>query len=87
MDFEYDPVKSRSNLGKHGVGFEEAKALWKDEDRLELPARSVTENRYVLLARMHGKVWAAFFTRRGGAIRIISVRRARKHEAKLYDDG
>lgn len=28
MEFEYDPAKSASNKAKHGVNFEEAKALW-----------------------------------------------------------
>jgi len=28
MDFEYDPQKSESNKIRHGIDFEEAKALW-----------------------------------------------------------
>ncbi len=74
-------------FGKHAISFEEVKAMGEDEDRLELPARSVTEDRYALLARREGTVWAAFFTRRGDSIRIISVPRARDHEARLFDEG
>ena len=28
MEFEYDPAKSRANAQKHGIDFEQAKALW-----------------------------------------------------------
>ena len=31
MKFEYDPAKSESNKAKHGIDFEEAKELWRDE--------------------------------------------------------
>jgi uncharacterized DUF497 family protein len=34
---------------------------------------------------MEAKLWAAIFTQRGEAIRIISVRRARRKEAELYE--
>jgi len=38
MNFEYDPSKSVGNKDKHGIDFEEAKALWDDYNRLEVPA-------------------------------------------------
>ena len=28
MEFEYDPAKSRANMGKHGIDFNEAQRLW-----------------------------------------------------------
>ena len=40
MFFEYDPVKSRANKKKHGIDFEEAKALWQDPHLLEIEART-----------------------------------------------
>ena len=37
MRFEWDPEKARANLEKHGVSFEEAKALFSSEaDYLEI---------------------------------------------------
>ncbi|MDP2957340.1 MAG: hypothetical protein Q8N53_13025, partial [Longimicrobiales bacterium] len=39
-DFEFDEAKSRMNLEKHGIDFEQAKALWLDPKRREVPARS-----------------------------------------------
>lgn len=85
MDFEYDPDKSRSNKSKHGIDFEEAQALWADPDAIGFPARSDDEVRYAILAVYGGKRWMGFYTLRDGAIRIISVRRARKEESRLYE--
>ena len=39
MNFEYDINKSITNKTKHGVDFEEAKALFKDENLLVLPLK------------------------------------------------
>jgi uncharacterized protein len=83
--FEFDKQKSDSNKLKHGIDFVEAQALWDDPDRLELPARSVTEKRFTLIAQLAGKHWLAVFTPRGGNVRIISVRRARTEEVESYE--
>jgi len=85
MDFEYDPAKSRRNMRKHGIGFEEAKALWADEGRVLFPARSDTEVRFAMLAKREGRIWAVFYTVRDDRVRIISVRRARPKEKELYE--
>ena len=85
MEFEYDPLKSQSNRQKHGIDFEQSKALWEDEDRLVIPARSKAEERYAILGKIKNKIWVAFFTHRGQAIRIFSVRRAREKEKQQYD--
>ena len=85
MEFDYDPIKSQSNMQKHGIDFEEAKALWEDEDRLVIPARSETEERYAILGKIKKKIWVGFYTHRGQAIRIFSVRRAHGKERQQYD--
>ena len=84
MEFEYDPQKSTSNREKHGIDFEEAKHLWKDENRLQVQANSDTEPRFALIAVYGDKLWSAFYTIRKEKIRIISVRIARKGEGRLY---
>ncbi|MCA1957680.1 MAG: BrnT family toxin [Nitrospira sp.] len=84
MDFEFDVSKSQANFEKHGIDFVEVQLLWEDEDRLEIPARTEDEPRYVVIAALGQKLWSAFFTYRKGRIRLISVRRARKEERKLY---
>ncbi len=85
MQYEYDPAKSAANKEKHGLDFEEAQALWRDEDRIELDTRSESEARYAVIGRMFGHMWTAICTDRGQSIRIISVRRARKEEVALYE--
>ena len=85
MDFEFDPDKSATNLMKHGIDFLEAQALWEDADRLIVPAKTQGEARYMLVGKMGQKHWSAIFTYRGEAVRIISVRRARKEEVDAYE--
>lgn len=85
MPFEYDPHKSQLNHEKHGIDFEEAQALWKDENRLEIPARTVDEPRSLLIGQINGIMWSAVITYRDDNIRIISVRRSRTEEVVLYE--
>ncbi len=87
MDFEFDPAKSAVHLEKHGIDFTGAQALWRDPDRLEIPARSLDEPRIQVIGRIGSAVWSAFITLRGDRIRIISVRRARDEEKAAYFQG
>lgn len=84
MDFEWDEKKSWSNKTKHGIDFETATDLWRDSNRVEIGTPYPLENRSILIGKIGKKLWTTIFTRRDNAIRIISVRRARKKEAKLY---
>ncbi|MCL2787847.1 MAG: BrnT family toxin [Micrococcales bacterium] len=79
--FEWDPVKSASNKLKHGVDFDEATAIWNDPGRARLRSTSPgVEPRQLIVGRIDGKLYTAVVTLRGQAIRIISVRRARRKE-------
>jgi uncharacterized protein len=84
MAFEYDPIKSQLNKAKHRIDFDEAQALWQDENGIEVQAKSATEPRYLRVAMLNNKLWSAFFTIRDNNIRIISVRRAQDNEEDLY---
>lgn len=86
MRFIFDKKKSGSNKIKHGIDFMDAQALWDDPDLLEIPAKTIGEARYVLIGKIAGKHWSAIITYRKDAIRIISVRRARKEEVTLYEN-
>ncbi len=83
--FEYDESKSASNREKHGIDFVEAQQLWSDPDLVEIQARSDTEPRFLIIARILGKHWSAVITYRDENIRIISVRRSRHTEVELYE--
>lgn len=84
-DFEYDDDKSQANLAKHGIDFQDAQALWKDPNLLEIQATSDDEPRFLAIGLIGSKHWSAVITYRNGAIRLISVRRSRKREVELYE--
>ena len=86
MDFEFDLNKSKSNKYKHGIDFDEATALWDDPALLEIEAAVTGESRFILIGKIRDKHWSAVITYRGQKIRIISVRRSRKEEVRLYEE-
>ena len=85
MDFEFDPGKSQANQCKHGIDFADAQALWQDPMRIEVPARTVDEPRWLVIGQIAGKHWSAVVTYREHRVRIISVRRAREEEVAIYE--
>ena len=86
MEFEWDEKKGRANKSKHCIDFNTATELWNDQNRIEIQTNFQAENRSALIGKIGDKLWTAIFTRRTDAIRIISVRRARKKETKLYEN-
>lgn len=85
MIFEFDPKKSKSNLIKHGIDFDVAQQLWNDPDLLEIPAKTIDEPRYLIIGKIGAKHWSAVITYREEAVRLISVRRSRQEEIKIYE--
>lgn len=90
MEFEFDENKSAANREKHGIDFHGAQALWDDPDLAEVPVITSDEPRFLVVGMINGKHWSGVITYRGGAVRIISVRRSRKEEvvsmkAKEFD--
>jgi len=85
MKYEYDENKSLSNKNKHGIDFEEAKKLWDDDKLLEIKTSFSEEERYVNIGKIGNKFYTVVVTYRGGIIRIISARRARKKEIEIYE--
>jgi hypothetical protein len=85
MEFEFDPSKSEANENKHGINFLEAQQLWNDSNYLEIPARTEDELRFLIIGKIQNKHWSAVISYRNTKIRIISVRRSRQQEIKLYE--
>jgi uncharacterized DUF497 family protein len=83
--FEYDAAKSRANAVKHGIDFEEVQQMW-DGVVVAAPARFVGEDRLMAIGQIDGKFWTAIVTLRGSSLRIISARRSRTNESKIYQD-
>lgn len=85
MQFEYDSQKSITNKVKHGLSLDEAKALWLSP-LVEIEARTITELRAMAIGTIEGKFYSCIYTMRGRIIRIISARRSRKSEEKIYHE-
>ena len=91
LRFEWDPRKAAANLLKHRVSFEEAETAFLDEDALviEDPDHSDEEDRFILLGVSAGLrvLFVCHCTRESGSlIRIISARRAIRHEQEQYHE-
>ena len=86
MRFEWDPIKSATNNSKHGMDFESAKDLWRDDNRVEIHVPYPDEERFIIIGKLYNKHWTAVYTMRDTKIRIISVRRSREKEVRLYDN-
>lgn len=85
MVFEYDSSKSTSNKKKHGLGFEKAKTLWLG-DHVILPAITIGEPRYMIIGKINSKIYSCVFVLRNKKIRIISCRRSREKERRIYHE-
>ena len=85
MNFEFDINKSKSNKIKHDIDFIEAQKLWDDPDLIEIPTKNIDELRLIIIGKIKGKHWSGIITYRESNIRIISVRRSRIEEVKIYE--
>ncbi len=85
MEFEFDKRKSQINNKKHGIDFIEAQALWNDPDRIEIPAKTIDEERFLVIGKIYDTCWSTIITYRNEKVRIISVRRCRKEEIEIYE--
>lgn len=83
MGFEYSPDKSELNKEKHGIDFEEAKAIW-GADNVILPAITKGERRYMIIGKIDEEIYSCIFTMRERNVRIISCRKSRDKEKRIY---
>jgi hypothetical protein len=81
--FEWDEIKSDANLIKHGISFDDASDIFY-EPIILYPSDRNNEERWVAVGALEDRLIAVIFTRRSNVIRIISARRARKHEKREY---
>ena len=91
ISFIWDSSKASLNKRKHGVSFEEAQTVFYDENAIEYfdPDHSEDEDRFIMLGfsfklRM---LVVCYCTRKANTIRIISARKATRHEAENYRKG
>ncbi|RIK31420.1 MAG: hypothetical protein DCC56_04340 [Anaerolineae bacterium] len=88
MKFEWDENKRRANIRKHGVDFVDAASIFDGDVVVILDDRfEYGEARYIAFGLLRGKsikVIVVAYTERGGNVRIISARKALKHEESFY---
>jgi uncharacterized protein len=87
MDYQWDPEKAASNVGKHGVDFADAVGIFEDEWALTIKEEYVEgEQRFATVGTdFLERVLVVVYTHRGGEIRLISARRAIRKERRTYE--
>ena len=90
IKFEWDASKEVSNKKKHGVSFEEAKSVFYDELAVQFydsDNSQLEEDRFLILGvSSENRTLIICHCERGSGkiIRIISARKATKHEKLFY---
>ena len=83
--YSWDETKNRENLAKHGLGFQDARAVFDGACvTFEDTRRDYGEPRFITLGRLEGRVVVIAHTPRGRHTRVISMRKANSREAKRY---
>jgi uncharacterized DUF497 family protein len=87
--FEWDDRKSRANLQKHGVSFDEARTVFLDENARVItdPEHSRGEERFVLIGlstSLRVLIVCHCYRQSEEAVRIISARKADSAEQRQY---
>jgi uncharacterized DUF497 family protein len=89
LQFEWDEKKAKINKRKHGITFEEATTAFADELSITIddPLHSEDENRLILIGQSKRfKTLIVIHVEKRESIRIISARKATKHEQKFYEE-
>ena len=90
--FEWDDSKNRQNIAKHRISFEEASAVFYDDNALLIhdPGHSFPgENRFIILgvsSALNLLVVCHCYRETDERIRLISARRASRNEAAQYTE-
>ena len=83
--FEWDEAKRKRNLAKHGIDFRDAHLIFDgplvtvEDDR-----EDYGELRFVALGLLGDIVVSMVYADRGDRVRVISIRKALKHEARYF---
>jgi len=88
LEFEWDAEKALRNVRKHGISFREAAMVFNDGFAITYydDAHSDHEERLLTLGISDlGRVLVISHTMIGENIRLISARKATRHERNLYE--
>ena len=85
MAFQWDAAKRSANLAKHGIDFGDAVQIFEGPVLEKIDRRrDYGEDRIAAIGVAMGLELYVVYTVRGGERRIISARRANRHERKAY---
>lgn len=85
IQFDWNEFKRRENLRRHGFDFADAGAVFSDVTvTLEDARFDYGEQRFVTLGFFAGRVVSIAYTESAGCIRIISFRKASRHEQAIF---
>ena len=90
MIFEWDENKALANIKKHGVSFEEARAVFYDDYAVlfDDPDHSEAEDRFLISGMNSEKgvcIVSHCYRSEDERIRIISARKATRTERSIYE--
>jgi uncharacterized DUF497 family protein len=89
LQFEWDEPKAKLNFKKHGIDFEEAKAVFRDPLAyiFDDEWHSVGEKREIIIGHDNkNRLLLVCFTERNQMIRIISARLTTKKERQDHEE-
>ena len=89
MTFDWDPVKAKLNVWKHGVSFEEAGSVLFDPlSKTVLDhGYSNVELRFITLGlSARRRLLVVSYTERDEVVRLISARLATRREREIYEE-
>jgi uncharacterized DUF497 family protein len=86
MSIEWDELKRRSNLEKHGLDFLDVSAVFEAPHVVVPSAYGGDEERFLAIGLFEDRFVTVVYTTRGDSLRVISFRRARYEERQRYQE-
>lgn len=84
----WDDDKAGRNARKHGVTFEEAATVFSDPLALIIEDENHPENARIIGESLAARILLVVFIERDrDMVRLISARRATRHERRRYEEG
>jgi uncharacterized protein len=88
VELEWDEQKNRENIRKHGLDLSDAGEIFQAPLVIDLDLRTdYGEDRWIVIGLLGSRTVVVTFTLRGAqTMRIISLRKASRHERKRFEE-
>jgi uncharacterized DUF497 family protein len=88
VNFEWDDDKNHENIRKHGFDFGDAWEIFQAPFVIDLDLRTdYGEDRWIVIGLLGNRTVVVTFTLRGTqTIRIVSLRKASRHEREKFEE-